>query len=154
MVLVMGVFAFPIFLMEQARHRPAKFGEIVIWVLSGAYVLITILVIIASADIVVDDFCISRRFLGWVLQSIRWDNVRLISVRTYYRADEKRVARTIYLYPSTKPRLRFSPSGKMFFGDKIVRLDELIAIINFFASKHRIQIESTTNGVSTSVTSL
>jgi hypothetical protein len=150
-LLISLVFAMPFILIEHSRTGLPSVGEVVLALIVLSFVLAAILDIRQTSDIVADDQYISRRLFGWSWQTIPWNRIRLIKVIPFFHPVLRKIVRIISIYPSGDSRPRLLPLTKMAFFDQAKNMNELIAIINHHAAINHVKIESSGNGVMTSI---
>jgi hypothetical protein len=138
---ISGLFLFLGLAIETGRQGTVTFGEPIMF---GGFLLFSILGTISfldQSDIVVDDQGISRCILGWPWKKIRWDNVRLITAFPV-SGGPGYSARAFNIFPIVKPQFRLLPSGKILFNDKVQNASTLVELLNQYALKHGIKIET------------
>jgi len=140
-----SLYFFMCFAVEEGRRiRQESFStsDLFFMGLMLIFFLLQLPVIRGRSDIVVDDLGISRRFLGWTWQTIRWNNIRVIISFPYSDSMYKKTRREISICPSARPLFRLTPSGGMGFDDEVVDMNELIEIMNRYITQYKIQIET------------
>ncbi|MEB0048788.1 MULTISPECIES: hypothetical protein [unclassified Pseudomonas] len=118
----------------------------------GIYLLISLpftvfvggLILRGRSDIVIDEYCISRRLFGRVWQKFEWSNIELVTEFSIPNQYSKTAIRGINIFPKVKPKYRMTPSGKMGFTDQSENKSELIRLINVYAQKNNITTELST----------
>lgn len=93
------------------------------------------------SDVVIDENGISRRLFDKTWQTIRWENVRLITAFPVSGGSGYK-ARAFNIFPVIKPRIRLFPSGKMFFDDKLENAPRLVELLNYYVIKYGIKTET------------
>lgn len=104
--------------------------------------------LLAMLDINIDDYEISRSFLGKVWQRISWSNVQKIwvfSLPDYYKSNKP--VRSVVIYPIKKQQSRFNltPNGRIAFRENAENIDQLIKLINKKILEHNIKVEISTD---------
>lgn len=117
--------------------------------------VLTGITILGQSNIVIDDQSISRSVFGKTWRTMRWDNVLIISTFPIVQQGFRpRTVRGFSICPSVKPIGKSYLSGKIGFTDGFENMDQLIELINHYASIHGIKLENQANGIRTLVTRL
>ena len=127
------------FALFLARKFGASYALRGFFVLAPGFWILGFLVVISSADVVLDENGIARLLFGHVLRQERWQNVRMITcfdVRTPFES-----TRAVNVFPVSKPRFHLLPSGKMSFRAEAKNDVDLIQMVSQHASAHGIPIK-------------
>ena len=103
------------------------------------------LVCIGRSDIVIDNECIKRVFLGRTIRCIDWDNVKIVRVSPLAKWDSRRPVHAFNIIAlnagDTLPRTK-----RIYFGDYNTDVNNLIEIINFYILRNNISVECVVDG--------
>ncbi|HEY8100168.1 MAG TPA: hypothetical protein VIF82_05405 [Burkholderiaceae bacterium] len=124
----------------ESASRVSISGVVIFSILTVFIGFISVIATLGSLDIFIDDQCICRQLFSMTLQTIRWDNIRLITAFPV-SGGHGYTARAFNIFPIIKPRFGLQPSGKIFFDDKLENAPELVDLLNHYVSKHGIKIE-------------
>jgi hypothetical protein len=126
------------------RRHESTFDSIYVFTLSLILCfvgLVYTIVILDSADIILDERGVSRRLFSTTWTTMRWENVRLITAAPALGGYRQPV-RAYNLFPKVKPWFRFLGSGKTMFTDRVDDPPQLAELLTLYASKHGIEITS------------
>jgi hypothetical protein len=128
------------FALMSEKGAEALFVEVFMFVSFFWISFLAILGFFNQTDIAIDDDGLSRILWGHTWQTMRWDDVRLISAFPVSRGNGS-TQRAFNIFPIVKPFPRLSPSGKIMFDDKIEDVSKLVELLNHYAQQRGIKIE-------------
>lgn len=103
------------------------------------FLLVFGLLVLSRSDVVLTDTGIARCLWGWTWMEFGWEDIERIIEFPASNGRGKYV-RALNIFPRSKPKVRFTPSGKMFFTLDMRHAADLIGRLNHFVSAYHIDL--------------
>lgn len=135
LICVWGFFIFNII-----KQGGQSIGVVVFAIIFLFFLITGALIFAAGSDVVIKNDGITRCRFGKTWQTIRWDNVRLITAFPISDG-QGHISKAFNVFPIVKPRYSLLPSGRMAFTDSMRESSKMIELLNHYASVYNINIE-------------